>query len=290
MISPEVYREKSPLSEKDCFVVFDRRKSNFTFPVHIHPEYELNFVHGAKGAKRIVGDLEESITNKDLVLIANPELKHAWKDGDCKNNNIHEITIQFHPQLIEQYKNKSQFESIRDLLERASKGVAFGQATIEKMQPLLQVITMETEGFYSVMRLFILLYELSKSNDYRILSSGTDIEMNRTTELLSRLHEYINTNISADIRLSDAAKELNMSRSTFARFLATNIQISFTDYVLDHRIKTAILKLKAGISIAEVADQCGFNSVSYFYRVFKKSQGMNPAEFRDNYKKQQLII
>ncbi|HMR82397.1 MAG TPA: helix-turn-helix domain-containing protein [Niabella sp.] len=290
MMSPEVYREKSPLSEKDCFVVFDRRKSTFTFPVHVHPEYELNFVHGARGAKRIVGDLEETITDKDLVLIANPELKHAWKDGDCKNNNIHEITIQFHPQLIEQYKNKNQFESIRHLLERASKGVSFGQATIEKVQPLLQIITMETEGFYSVMRLFILLYELSKSSDYRILSSGTAIKMNRTTELLNRLHEYISTNISADIRISDTAKELNMSRSTFARFLTTHTQMNFTDYVLDRRIKTAILKLKAGLPIAEVADQCGFNSVSYFYRVFKKANGTNPAAFRDDDNKQRLII
>lgn len=290
MMNPEVYREKSPLSEKDCFVVFDRRKSTFTFPVHVHPEYELNFVHGAKGAKRIVGDREETITDKDLVLIANPELKHAWKDGDCKNKNIHEITIQFHPQLIEQYKNKNQFGSIGRLFEHASKGLAFGTATIEKVQPLLQVLTMETEGFYSVMRLFILLYELSKSEDYRQLSCGTTIEMNRTIELLNRLHEYISVNISRDVRMSDIARELNMSRSTFARFLAANTQMNFTDYVLDHRIKTAILKLKAGVSIAEVADQCGFNSVSYFYRVFKKAKGVNPAEFRDSYNKQRLII
>lgn len=60
----EVYSEKSPLSDKDCFVVFDRRKSTFIFPVHVHPEFELNFVHGAKGARRVVGDLEESISEK----------------------------------------------------------------------------------------------------------------------------------------------------------------------------------------------------------------------------------
>jgi len=177
----EVYSEKSPLSDKDCFVVFDRRKSTFIFPVHVHPEFELNFVHGAKGARRVVGDLEESISEKDLVLIANPELKHAWKDGVCKNKNIHEITIQFHPQLLEQFRNKNQFKSIRLLLEKAKKGLAFEPATIEKIQPLLHFITMETEGFYSVMRLFILLYELSKNEDYRELSSGTAIEMSRTT-------------------------------------------------------------------------------------------------------------
>lgn len=83
MIEPEIYREKSPLSEKDCFVLFDRRKSTFTFPVHVHPEYEINFVDGVPGAKRIIGFSVEKIGNKDLVLIAGGELKHAWKDGEC---------------------------------------------------------------------------------------------------------------------------------------------------------------------------------------------------------------
>ncbi|TXH22483.1 MAG: AraC family transcriptional regulator [Chitinophagaceae bacterium] len=289
-MSTEVYREKSPLSDKDCFVVFDRRKSTFTFPIHVHPVYELNFVHGATGAQRIVGDSVEYIGDKDLVLIANPELKHAWKDGECKNNNIHEITIQFHPSLLDQYKNKNQFKSIQTLIDRAVKGISFGSNTIEKIQPLLQIITMETEGFYSVMRLFILLYELSKSEDWRELSSGAAIETNRNTELLNRLHEYINTNLASNIRITDVATELNMSRSTFARFLLAQTQMNFSDYLLDCRIKTAILQLKIGTPIAEIADQCGFNSISYFYRVFKKAKGINPAEYRNEYKKQQMII
>ena len=290
MINSEVYREKSPLSDKDCFVVFDRRKSTFTFPVHVHPEYELNFVHGATGAQRIVGDSVEYIGEKDLVLIANPELKHAWKDGECKSKNIHEITIQFHPKLIEQYKNKNQFNSIQRLIERAVKGIAFGNATIEKIQPLLQIITMETEGFYSVMRLYILLYELSKSEDWRELSSGAAMETNRNTELLNRMHEYVINNIAGNIRITDVATELNMSRSTFARFLSAQTQMNFSDYLLDCRIKNAILQLKIGTPISEIADQCGFNSISYFYRVFKKTKGISPAEYRNDYKKQQMII
>lgn len=61
---PDIFREKSPLSSDDCFVVFDRRKSSFTFPVHIHPEYELNYVEGAVGAQRIIGN---SIDRKSVV-------------------------------------------------------------------------------------------------------------------------------------------------------------------------------------------------------------------------------
>ncbi|MGJ1366490.1 AraC family transcriptional regulator [Sphingobacterium spiritivorum] len=286
----DIYREKSPLSEQDCFVVFDRRKSSFTFPVHIHPEYEINYVEGASGAMRIIGDSIENIGEKDLVLIANPELKHAWKDGDCTSTNIHEITIQFHPSLIEQCLDKKQFQSIQQLFARASKGVHFGAATIEKVLPLLRIITMEKDGFYTVMKLFILLYELSKGDDLRELSSETTIEMTKNEILLHRLQNYVSTNIAEVIRLPEAADALNMSRSTFARFIKCNTAMNFTDYLLDFRINMATRKLKDAAPISEVVGLCGFNSISYFYRVFKKAKGITPAEFRDNSKNQQLII
>lgn len=61
MINTELFKEVSPLSAKDCFILIERQKSNFNFPIHIHPEYELNYIENAKGAQRIVGDSIEEI-------------------------------------------------------------------------------------------------------------------------------------------------------------------------------------------------------------------------------------
>ena len=290
MAVPEVYREKSPLSDEDCFVVFDRRKSSFTFPVHVHPEYELNFVEGASGAQRIVGDSVETIGNKDLVLIANPELKHAWKDGNCKSGNIHEITIQFHPHLLEQHLNKNQFLNINRLFKKAANVVCFDADTIERVHPLLHIITMENDGFYAVMRLFILLHELSKNNDCRELSSGMPLHLTRNAALLNRLQDFVIRHITSNIRITDTAALLNMSQSTFTRFIRSQTGLSFTEYLIDFRINVAVRKLKGTSSIPEITDECGFNSISYFCRVFKKIKGVTPTEFRQHYKKQQVIV
>lgn len=43
-MSLSIFRETSPLDNRDCFVVFERQKTSFTFPIHIHPEYEFNYV------------------------------------------------------------------------------------------------------------------------------------------------------------------------------------------------------------------------------------------------------
>ncbi|MEC5165457.1 hypothetical protein RCH18_001185 [Flavobacterium sp. PL11] len=54
--SQNFYREIAPLSAEDSFLVFDRVKNRFDFPIHYHPEFEINFIFNGKGAKRIVGD------------------------------------------------------------------------------------------------------------------------------------------------------------------------------------------------------------------------------------------
>ena len=76
-----IIREITPLSDKDCFYIADRRKTEFTYPIHCHKEFELNFVEHGKGLKRIVGDSVESASDYDLVLITSSDLEHCWERG-----------------------------------------------------------------------------------------------------------------------------------------------------------------------------------------------------------------
>ena len=85
------------LAKQDCFNIVERHKSEFTYPLHKHKEYELNFVQNAKGVRRIVGDSVEEIGDYDLVLIAAEDLAHVWEQGKCESDDIREITVQFSP-------------------------------------------------------------------------------------------------------------------------------------------------------------------------------------------------
>ena len=107
------FKEITPLSKKDCFYIVERYKKEFNYPLHIHDECELNFIENAQGAKRIVGDSSEEISNYELVLITSKELEHTWEQNNCKSNNIREITIQFSPKLFPmELIEKNQFRSI----------------------------------------------------------------------------------------------------------------------------------------------------------------------------------
>ncbi len=47
-----IIKEITPLSNKDCFYIADRRKTEFTFPLHSHTEFELNYIENAMGVER----------------------------------------------------------------------------------------------------------------------------------------------------------------------------------------------------------------------------------------------
>ncbi len=90
-----ILREITPLTQSDCFTYFYRAKSDFDFPLHYHDEIELNFIKNARGTKRIVGDHVEEIGDIELVLVG-PGLPHGWFGSGFPENQIEEITIQFH--------------------------------------------------------------------------------------------------------------------------------------------------------------------------------------------------
>ena len=141
-----VIREITPLSEKDCFYIADRRKSEFTYPMHCHKEFELNFVINAPGVQRIVGDSAEIIGEYDLVLITSPDLEHVWEQHDCKSKDVREITIQFSPQFMKTLLSTNQFDRVMKMFDKAQNGLSFTKQAIMNVYALIDERP-ETKGF-----------------------------------------------------------------------------------------------------------------------------------------------
>ena len=101
MEEPRVIHEITPLMGKDALYIADRRKKEFTYPIHNHEVFELNFVERAAGMRHIVGDSNEVIGDYDLVLITSPDLEHVWEQNTYTNEDIREVTVQFYMDLSE---------------------------------------------------------------------------------------------------------------------------------------------------------------------------------------------
>ncbi|MFA7141119.1 MAG: AraC family transcriptional regulator [Proteiniphilum sp.] len=289
-----ILHEITPLSDKDCFYIADRRKSEFTYPLHAHSEFEINYIENAEGVRRIVGDSVEEIGTYDLTLIAGEELEHVWEQYHCTSKNIREITIQFSKNLFfGNFIHKNQFSSIRQMLSNAQKGINFPMETIMKIYPMLDTLSAEKSGFHAVIRLLTILYELSLCDNYRTLASSSfaHIEDNTDSRRVRKIYEYIHDHYKEEIRLEELARIVGMTPVALSRFFKLRTGKTVSDHIIDSRLGNASrLLVDTTNSIGEICYDCGFNNLSNFNRIFKKRKDCSPKEFRENYRKTKMII
>jgi hypothetical protein len=289
-----IMREITPLSERDCFYIADRHKTEFTYPIHCHAEYELNFTEQASGVRRVVGDSSEVIGDYDLVLITGKELEHVWEQHECTSKDIREITIQFSSDLFfKDFINKNQFGSIRLMLEKAQCGISFPMQAIMKVYNWLDKLASEEQGFYAVMSFLRILYELSLYDDARVLSSSSFAKIDNFSDSrrVQKVQKYIADHYQEDIRLADMADMVGMTSVSFSRFFHLRTGKTLSDYIIDIRLGFATrLLVDSSQTIAEICYDCGFNNLSNFNRMFRKKKECSPKEFRENYRKKKIII
>lgn len=293
-LSSNIIREITPLSDKDCFYIAERYKTEFTYPIHSHLEYELNFTEKAAGVRRVVGDSAEVIGDYDLVLITGEQLEHVWEQYECTSKEIREITIQFSADLFfKSFINKNQFDTIRKMLERAKKGLCFPMSAILKVYSKLDTLASEKEGFYAVIKFLTILYELSLCEDAYTLSSSSfaKIGVHSDSRRVQKVQEYINAHYKDEIRLNFLADMVGMTPVSFSRFFKLRTGKNLSDYIIDIRLGFAArLLVDSTMSVAEICYECGFNNLSNFNRIFKKKKACSPKEFRENYRKKKKLI
>ena len=290
----KVFTEITRLSDKDCFYIVERHKTEFTYPLHQHGEYELNFIEHGKGVRRIVGDSVEEIGDYELVLLGGEELEHVWEQGRCKSKDIREITIQFSEDIFgEGLLSKNQFASIKRMLERARYGLSFSLNSIMKIYFIMDTIASEPERFVQFLKTLYILYELSVAEDARVLASGSFSHSDRPTESgrIQKVKQYVIDHYSEDLKLSDLAELVGMSPVSFSRFFHQRTGRTLSEYIVDIRLGFAARMLvDSAKNISEICYACGFNNLSNFNRIFKARRNCTPREFRAMYKKNKVIV
>ena len=289
-----VIHEITPLMGKDVLYIADRHKKEFTYPIHNHEVYELNFVEHAAGVRRIVGDSSEIIGEYDLVLITSPDLEHVWEQNPCKSEDIREVTIQFDLNFGEDsLLARTPFISIRKMMNEARKGLSFPLEAIMRVHNDIDVLSKIEDRFYAVMRFLNILYELSLCPGARTLatSSYAKIAVEDDSRRILKVKNYIYKNYMDELRLPQLAELAGMSASAFSRFFKLHTGRNLSDYIIDIRLGYAARKLvDTNRSISEISFECGFNNLSNFNRIFKRKKGCAPSEFRETYQKTRIIV
>ena len=204
-----VLHEITPLRENDIMYIADRHKKEFTYPIHNHQVFELNFVEHAAGVRRIVGDSNEAIGEYDLVLITSLELEHVWMQNDCKSDDIHEITVQFRFDLSEEsLLGKSAFKQIYNMLNEARKGLVFSMDAIMKVYNQLHDLSSITDRFEAFISFLRILNTLANSGGSRTLAttSYAKVVIEEDSSRILKVKNYIISRCEHSVEVPEPAR------------------------------------------------------------------------------------
>lgn len=120
---------------------------------------------------------------------------------------------------------------------------------------------------------------LIDSLDTEVVEEPSDV---RLSFLRKSVEEYIRAHYTHDISVHDLAMEMNYSETYFCKLFKQCFKINFTAYLAEYRMNEAKKMLaNPRINIKDVGRSCGYTDSNYFTRVFKRTTGYTPTEYRN---------
>lgn len=121
---------------------------------------------------------------------------------------------------------------------------------------------------------------LSEPSDMVTLSQSS-VDLSNMSERLDKIDRYISCHLYDRVSLDEISAYINMNKTYFCLFFKKHYGMSFTDYLNKKRVDEAsLMLLNPESSIAEIAAACGYPTVTYFNRIFRKYKDMTPSEYR----------
>lgn len=264
------------------FLAFELKKNRLEFYWHYHPEYELTYIINGKG-RRLIGDHYEYFESGDLVLIG-PGLPHTWVSDSSMKEKCEAIVIQFSVEYIERFTRLGELSSINKLLLCSKNGISINENKSKALKELIKKLPAK-EGIEKITDLIHILDELSKSKITPLASSlYQPLKGSENKKRINLVCTYIQQHATEVLTIHKAAALLHLSPSAFCKFFKRITGKTFSDYVNEIRIANVCNDLLAtDKQVAEIAYENGFETLTYFNRIFLKKKNMRPSNYRKLY-------
>jgi AraC-like DNA-binding protein len=246
---------------------------------HRHPQAELTWIESGQGL-RFIGDDVAPFADDDLVLLG-PNLPHVWLSPPEREGQAHRTTVlQFRSDLFA-VNSVPEWLAVQALLARAATGLAISGPCKAQVIDVLRRIPAASD----LVRLSLLLEVLGlltqNPQALKAIASSQSKGALGTDQRIEALIPWIQNELHRPLGIAEASKRVHISPAAFSRFFRKNMGKAFTVYVNDMRCAEACVQLQSTKrSIAQIAEACGFQTLSHFNRQFRRRHGLTPRELR----------
>ncbi|SNR40234.1 AraC-type DNA-binding protein [Maribacter sedimenticola] len=249
---------------------------------HYHPELELVYIVSGKGTL-YVGDFIGNFESNNIFLIGS-NIPHMFDSAPNFEGESSSIVVHLNYDFLKKLGQLGEeFNYINSLLLLSNRGLKFNTKESQKFKNLFHELA-ETSSDEKVLQTLKILYRLSLIENLAKLGSIEWIEqINIADDRINTVIEYIMMNFKNEIQLNEIAEMVAMNKTAFCRYFKQNTQKTFVNFLNGVRINYACKLLKENNASNTISMACynsGFNSLSYFNRIFKKNIGCAPSEYR----------
>lgn len=250
----------------------------------LHEEIEIKcFYEGS--SVLIIGENKIEVTAGDVVVI-NPYEFHATIDaGTDKNRGKYHL---FMIPLDVFSTNGVDVVNLRKIL--LGNNMAF-HTLFRNDERMFEILTRIVDEFekkqnaYDVAIVGLLMEFFAVLTRKGIYSIKTSIKRDnmRLYRLLEPAIRHIRDNYKDQLTVEELADLCHVSKHYFCRAFKTLNEKTAMEYLMEYRLKIAdVLLSSEDKTIEAISEACGFRSLSYFCRSYKKYYGLSPSQRRKN--------
>ena len=104
---------------------------------------------------------------------------------------------------------------------------------------------------------------------------------NQEERVITGITRYIQEHLEQEVSLSVLAEEFHLNSQYISQLFKNEIGVGFLAYLTNVRMEKAKkLLISTSLSIAEIADRVGYGDYRVFTKVFKKTEGITPSQYR----------
>ncbi len=274
----KIQKEIIEFEEGKSFKLFSPSMKNCFF-WHHHPEIELVYVEASNGIRHVGKNISD-FTESDLLLIGSnvPHLNFDYRiQTECR-----QLVLQMRENFLQELIFPvPEFDDIKKLLERSYLGLSFFGETKKNIVEKLHILK-NKNSFDSFIGLIEILQILAHSDEVKELNvEDTRIKWFLNDKIrMGTIYDYIHENYDKSPDVNTIAENVSLSTPSFCRYFKKQTNMTFTDFVNNYRINQAKLLLLQNSCVTEVCFQVGFESLSYFNKLFKRYIGETPSAFK----------
>lgn len=256
-------------------------------PIHWHEEVELIYIK--KGTGTITVDFVPCEVSAGAIALILPGQLHSIEQ--LEENSMEYENIIFHPNILISKKTDACTTDFLLPLLQGSISVPFlytpehpHYAEIAACVDANDEISRTHPTGYQLFiksQLFMLFFILFRKCSLK----KPPVKNYRSLEKMKLILKYIENHYMDKITIEEMAAEVGLSQSHFMKYFKNTMGTSFIEYLNEYRLTMASrLLISSDASILVIAEEVGYENLSYFNRTFKKRFGQTPREHRKRHR------